>query len=197
MKTLLGQTLAEGRPIYMALRSVFGIGRYKALELCNTIGISPRLRVYQVSNSQVRAIANILAASADNNARAGNNASEEIRKPGASSTSTSFSVSTRVSTTQQNNERNRLSGSSNIRIRGSKDNVSNANASASADNATINSADGSKKLYGLELKRLIRDRINTLVAIKAYRGFRHVLHLPARGQRTKTNAHTVKRIKTI
>jgi small subunit ribosomal protein S13 len=43
-----------------------------------------------------------------------------------------------------------------------------------------------------DLKKEIRENIDRLKAIKAYRGIRHIVGLPARGQRTKTNARTRK-----
>ncbi|HTR19026.1 MAG TPA: 30S ribosomal protein S13 [Candidatus Paceibacterota bacterium] len=43
-----------------------------------------------------------------------------------------------------------------------------------------------------ELKREISGNIRRLRDIKAYRGTRHQKHLPARGQRTKTNSRTVR-----
>ncbi len=43
-----------------------------------------------------------------------------------------------------------------------------------------------------ELKREIREAINRLKAIKSYRGLRHTVGLPVRGQRTKSNARTRK-----
>lgn len=43
-----------------------------------------------------------------------------------------------------------------------------------------------------DLKREIQQNIKRLKDIKAYRGIRHIKHLPARGQRTKTNSRTVR-----
>ena len=43
-----------------------------------------------------------------------------------------------------------------------------------------------------DLKREIMANIKTLKDIKAYRGIRHMRHLPVRGQRTKTNSRTVR-----
>lgn len=43
-----------------------------------------------------------------------------------------------------------------------------------------------------ELRKIIRDNIETLKRIQAYRGVRHNMGLPVRGQRTKTNARTRK-----
>lgn len=43
-----------------------------------------------------------------------------------------------------------------------------------------------------DLKKEIRENIDRLKAIKAYRGIRHIVSLPARGQRTKSNARTRK-----
>lgn len=43
-----------------------------------------------------------------------------------------------------------------------------------------------------DLRKEIRENIDRLKAIKSYRGIRHIVNLPVRGQRTKTNARTVK-----
>lgn len=48
---------------------------------------------------------------------------------------------------------------------------------------------------GSELKRMINQDIKRLTQIGSYRGFRHILCLPVRGQRTKTNSRTVRKIK--
>ncbi len=42
------------------------------------------------------------------------------------------------------------------------------------------------------LKRTKNENIKRLKDIKTYRGMRHSLHLPTRGQRTKTNSRTVR-----
>ena len=51
--------------------------------------------------------------------------------------------------------------------------------------------------YKLEadLKREVGSNIKRLKDIKSYRGMRHARKLPARGQRTKTNARTLKGVK--
>jgi small subunit ribosomal protein S13 len=43
-----------------------------------------------------------------------------------------------------------------------------------------------------ELRQIIKQNINRLKEIKAYRGIRHMRRLPVRGQRTKTNSRTVR-----
>lgn len=49
-----------------------------------------------------------------------------------------------------------------------------------------------------DLKKEIRDNIERLKAIKCYRGIRHIVGLPARGQRTRSNSRTRKgRRKTV
>jgi len=40
------------------------------------------------------------------------------------------------------------------------------------------------------LRRIINDNVDRLKRIKAYRGLRHIAGLPARGQRTRSNART-------
>lgn len=46
-----------------------------------------------------------------------------------------------------------------------------------------------------ELKRNVASNIKRLKDIQSYRGSRHAKRLPARGQRTKTNARTLKGVK--
>lgn len=43
-----------------------------------------------------------------------------------------------------------------------------------------------------DLRREIQSNIKRLKDIKSFRGIRHMKHLPARGQRTKTNSRTVR-----
>jgi len=43
-----------------------------------------------------------------------------------------------------------------------------------------------------DLKKEIRENIDRLKAIHSYRGIRHIVNLPVRGQRTKTNSRTRK-----
>lgn len=50
------------------------------------------------------------------------------------------------------------------------------------------------KLEG-ELKREVSSNIKRYKDIKCYRGTRHARRLPSRGQRTKTNARTLKGVK--
>jgi len=47
-----------------------------------------------------------------------------------------------------------------------------------------------------ELQRIVSGNIKRLKDIKAYRGMRHAMNLPSRGQRTKTNARTRRGKKT-
>jgi small subunit ribosomal protein S13 len=46
-----------------------------------------------------------------------------------------------------------------------------------------------------ELRREVSSNIKRLKDIQSYRGSRHAKRLPARGQRTKTNARTLKGVK--
>lgn len=48
--------------------------------------------------------------------------------------------------------------------------------------------------YELEgdLRRHINDNVDRLKRIKAYRGIRHIMKLPVRGQRTKTNSRNAR-----
>ena len=49
-----------------------------------------------------------------------------------------------------------------------------------------------------QLRRMVQSNIARLKDIRCYRGVRHRLHLPVRGQRTRTNARTRKgRKKTV
>lgn len=53
--------------------------------------------------------------------------------------------------------------------------------------------------YNVEgnLRRLIRDNIDRLKRIGSYRGLRHKLGLPTRGQRTRSNARTRRNKKRV
>lgn len=46
----------------------------------------------------------------------------------------------------------------------------------------------------LDRKRKIQKFLSVLTEVGCYRGMRHRLRLPVRGQRTHTNAHTAKKI---
>ena len=46
-----------------------------------------------------------------------------------------------------------------------------------------------------DLQRVVANNIKRLKDIQSYRGSRHAKRLPARGQRTKTNARTLKGVK--
>ncbi len=48
-----------------------------------------------------------------------------------------------------------------------------------------------------DLRREVQQNIKRLKDIKSYRGTRHIKHLPARGQRTKTNSRTVRGNKRV
>ena len=52
------------------------------------------------------------------------------------------------------------------------------------------------KLEG-DLKREIKLNIQHLIAINCYRGKRHLKALPVRGQRTRTNSRTVRKLKIV
>lgn len=43
-----------------------------------------------------------------------------------------------------------------------------------------------------DLRRIINDNVDRFKRIKSYRGARHAAHLPARGQRTRTNSRSAR-----
>jgi small subunit ribosomal protein S13 len=60
------------------------------------------------------------------------------------------------------------------------------------DIARINGLLQSEYIVEGDLRRQIQNNIKRLVTIHSYRGMRHRLGLPVRGQRTRTNARTRK-----
>lgn len=58
--------------------------------------------------------------------------------------------------------------------------------------AKINSLLTSQYMVEGDLRRQIQNNIKRLISIQSYRGTRHRLGLPVRGQRTRTNARTRK-----
>lgn len=67
-----------------------------------------------------------------------------------------------------------------------------ANKLTQDDIARINSLLQSKFVVEGDLRRQIQNNIKRLIGIHAYRGTRHRLGLPVRGQRTRTNSRTRK-----
>lgn len=67
-----------------------------------------------------------------------------------------------------------------------------------AEIAKINSLLQSQFTVEGDLRRQVQNNIKRLISIHSYRGLRHRVGLPARGQRTRTNARTRKgRRKTV
>jgi small subunit ribosomal protein S13 len=60
------------------------------------------------------------------------------------------------------------------------------------DVARLNAILQSKYVVEGDLRRQVQNNIKRLVGINCYRGMRHRLGLPVRGQRTRTNARTRK-----
>lgn len=60
------------------------------------------------------------------------------------------------------------------------------------DIAKINTALQSEYVVEGDLRRQVQNNIKRLINIHSYRGMRHRLGLPVRGQRTRTNARTRK-----
>lgn len=67
-----------------------------------------------------------------------------------------------------------------------------ANKLTQDDIARINSLLQSTYVVEGDLRRQIQNNIKRLIGIHAYRGTRHRLGLPVRGQRTRTNSRTRK-----
>lgn len=67
-----------------------------------------------------------------------------------------------------------------------------ANKLTEDDIARLNTILQSKYVVEGDLRRQIQNNIKRLINIHAYRGMRHRLGLPVRGQRTRTNARTRK-----
>jgi small subunit ribosomal protein S13 len=66
------------------------------------------------------------------------------------------------------------------------------------DIARINNLLQSSYVVEGDLRRQVQNNIKRLISIHSYRGLRHRLGLPVRGQRTRTNARTRKgRRKTV
>jgi small subunit ribosomal protein S13 len=63
---------------------------------------------------------------------------------------------------------------------------------SSDDIARLSSLIQSQYLVEGDLRRQVQNNIKRLVSIHAYRGIRHRVGLPCRGQRTRTNARTRK-----
>ena len=73
-----------------------------------------------------------------------------------------------------------------------------ANKLTQDDIARINALLQSEYVVEGDLRRQVQNNIKRLISIHSYRGIRHRLGLPVRGQRTRTNSRTRKgRRKTV
>lgn len=67
-----------------------------------------------------------------------------------------------------------------------------ANSLSEEDVARINAYLQTKCVVEGDLRRQVQNNIKRLIGINCYRGMRHRLGLPVRGQRTRTNSRTRK-----
>jgi len=67
-----------------------------------------------------------------------------------------------------------------------------ANKLSEADIAKLNAILTAEFVVEGDLRRQVQNNIKRLISIHSYRGMRHRLGLPVRGQRTRTNARTRK-----
>jgi small subunit ribosomal protein S13 len=49
----------------------------------------------------------------------------------------------------------------------------------------------------IDLRKQKHETISILIQIKSYKGIRHIFNLPVRGQRTRSNANSKKRIQNV
>jgi small subunit ribosomal protein S13 len=57
---LLGANLPEDKLIRVALRNIFGIGRFKSDRICNQLGLHPACRVRDLSEGHVSTISRMV-----------------------------------------------------------------------------------------------------------------------------------------
>nr|YP_010152765.1 ribosomal protein S13 [Aureoumbra lagunensis]QQW50413.1 ribosomal protein S13 [Aureoumbra lagunensis] len=55
----------------------------------------------------------------------------------------------------------------------------------------------SNQLKGNSLRQFVQNAVHYMIALKSYKGFRHKLGLPVRGQRTRTNKKTANRLNKV
>lgn len=60
MLFLFGSNIPEQKVVRFALRSIFGVGPFKADRLCHQAGIHPKCRVNELSENQVGTIARLI-----------------------------------------------------------------------------------------------------------------------------------------
>jgi small subunit ribosomal protein S13 len=70
-----------------------------------------------------------------------------------------------------------------------------ADLTTSEENAIRSAIEEEKMLIEGELRREVGSHVKRLKDIESYRGSRHIKHLPCRGQKTKTNARTLKGVR--
>lgn len=113
MIRIAGVIMSQQKHIYIALQSIYGIGKTKALDICKKVNIEKSTKIINIDNKDIVTIQNLVT---------------------------------------------------------------------------------TYKIEG-ELRREVSMNVKRLVDIKCYKGKRHRMGLPCRGQRTKTNAKTRKKNK--
>lgn len=51
---IVGYILKEEKQVFISLTSIFGIGRFRGIQICNKLNIDPFSRTKDLSNDQVR-----------------------------------------------------------------------------------------------------------------------------------------------
>ncbi|CAO1619370.1 unnamed protein product [Sympodiomycopsis kandeliae] len=164
---LLGQQLPDNKRLSTALTSFYGIGFTLAKQLCARIQLNADGRVGDLSDSQVTLLSAYLSSGSSIPART----PTPTRSPFASGSATPNVSSDETPATTAIMPPSQRSDPTEDPLR-------------------------SIVVEG-DLRRQMRANIKHLVQIGTYRGKRHQAHKPVRGQRTKTNGLTAKKLNRI
>ena len=60
MPRIQGVDLPNGKPTYISLRYLYGVGRALAIEICRTLGIDPCIKASELTEDEIARINNLL-----------------------------------------------------------------------------------------------------------------------------------------
>ncbi|KAH9842753.1 mitochondrial 30S ribosomal protein S13 [Rhodofomes roseus] len=167
MVHILGTLLPEKQLVKFALTHFYGVGHLTAARLCARTQIHDRCKIRELTPSQITSLTGFLSS------------------PSTASTLPHFPLATPDYVPPR---------------------LSEPIPAAPRRPTTVDASNPEKELpgdklrglrIGAELRRDIRDNIAHLRNIGSYVGLRHALGFPVRGQRSRPNAHTARKLNRV
>ncbi|KAF8319310.1 S13-like H2TH domain-containing protein [Clavulina sp. PMI_390] len=174
MGVLLGQNLKDGWPIRVALTAFYGIGKRTALRVMARYSIHEGTKVSELTQAQVTALTSFLSSPATSprppSITLAQSFHPRLAKLAAESTSSSFKPTS---------------------------DASSSSSSSTSSRKDLSPDPLSELKIETDLRRQILENIAHQRAVGSYVGRRHAMRLPVRGQNTRSNAKTARKLNRV